>query len=177
MNKDESREYEIRSKLDNFMSEVKVIKVLDEINKSLQDINRRQDTIERLSESEKLISKVENRVDNSLNQIQTSFDRIHDKIFNFNNIMIASYMVLGTFPSSAPILPLWTVIFPIANLIYLIYLDVSQMEIHRFASNEMKWTSKERGIYGKKIFRQTWCSLIAMGLSLGCLTYIVINLF
>lgn len=154
-----------------------VLKVLQEINKSLQDINRRQDINEQFSESDKLIDKVENRVENSLNQIQVAFDRIHDKIFNFNNILIASYMVLGTFPNNSPILPLWTVIFPILNLIYLIWIDIKQMEIHRFASNEMQWTENEREIYGKKISRQTWLSLGAMALSLGCLIYIVINLF
>jgi len=153
-----------------------VLKVLEEINKSLQEINRRQDIDEQFSESNKLIDKVENRVENSLNQIQVAFDRIHDKIFNFNNILIASYMVLGTFPSDYPILPLWTVIFPITNLIYLIWIDIRQMEIHRFASTEMEWTTKEREIFGKKISRQTWLSLGAIVLSLGCLIYIVIKL-
>lgn len=154
-----------------------VLKVLEEINKSLREINRRQDIDEQFSESNKLIDKIENRVENSLNLIQVAFDRIHDKIFNFNNILIASYMVLGTFPSDSPILPLWTVIFPISNLIYLIWIDIRQMEIHRFASNEMQWTDIEREIYGKRISRQTWLSLGAMVLSVGCLIYILINLF
>lgn len=154
-----------------------VLKVLEEINKSLQEINRRQDIAEQFSESDKLIDKVENRVENSLNLIQVAFDRIHDKVFNFNNILIASYMVLGTFPSDSPILPLWTVIFPISNLIYLIWIDIRQMEIHRFASNEKQWTDKEREIYGKRISRQTWLSFGAMVLSVGCLIFILINLF
>lgn len=154
-----------------------ILKKLEEINKSLQDINRRQDINEQFSESDRLIDKIENRVEDSLNQIQISFDRIHDKVFNFNNIMIASFMVLGTFPSNSPILPLWTAIFPIANLIYLIWIDIRQMEIHRFASNEMQWTSKDRESFGEKIKNQTLFSLGAIVLSLGCLIYILIKLF
>jgi len=155
--------------------EKKTIEILEEINKSLQEINRRQDTEEVFSESNNLIQKVKKRVESRTNQIQDSFDRIHDKVFNFNNIMIAAYMVLGTFPSDSPILPLWTVIFPIINLIYLILLEIRQMEIHRFAAHEMEWTSIERDEYGKKIDKQTLLSLGAMGLSLGCLIYIIIN--
>jgi len=155
----------------------RTIELLEEINKSLQEINRRQDIEEVFSESNKLIDRAESRVENSLTQIQISFDRIHDKIFNFNNIMIAAYMVLGTFPSESPILRLWTVIFPIINLIYLIFIDVKQMEIHRFASNEMEWTATERNEYGKKINKQTWFSLGAMALSIGCLIYIMIKIF
>lgn len=155
----------------------KTIEILEEINKSLQEINRRQDTEEIFSVSNKLIQNAEKRVEFKTNQIQDSFDRIHDKVFNFNNIMIAAYMVLGTFPSDSPILPLWTVIFPIINLIYLIIIEIRQMEIHRFAAHEMEWTSIQREEYGKKIEKQTWLSLGAMGLSLGCLIYIIINLF
>ena len=105
------------------------------------------------------------------------FDRIHDKVFNFNNIMIAAYLVLGTFPSNSPILPLWTVTFPIINLIYLIILDIKQMEIHRFASREMDWTPEQRDEFGKRISKQTWLSLLAMGLSIICLGYIIYNVF
>lgn len=86
-------------------------------------------------------------------------------------------MVLGTFPSDSPKLKLWTVIFPIVNLIFLIFIEIRQMEIHRFAANEMEWTSKERNEYGKRISKQTWLSLYSFGLSLACLIYIIISLF
>ena len=155
----------------------KTIELLEEIKKNIQEINRRQDTEEVFSEPNKLIHKVEKRVEHSLNQIQVSFDRIHDKVFNFNNIMIGAFLILGTFPSHSPILKLWTVIFPIINLIYLIVIDVRQMEIHRFASREMEWTSIERENFGRKINTQTLLSLGAFALSLGCLIYIIIKLF
>lgn len=139
-------------------------------------MNIRQKSNEMMSDSNQLIEKVERRVEYSTNQIQNSFDRIHDKVFNFNNILIATFMVLGTFPNEAPILPLFTVIFPIINLIFLIWLEIRQMEIHRFTSNEEKWTSVERESLGQKIKNQTLLSLLSFALSFGCLVYLIIQI-
>jgi hypothetical protein len=156
--------------------EDKDIKILEEINKTLKEINARQETSELFSDSDELLKKVDTRVDHSTNQIQASFDRIHDKVFNFNNILIVTYMVLGTFPNESPILKLWTVIFPVFNLIFLILLEIRQMGIHRFAANEKAWTDKERNQYGKKINFQTLLSLLSFGLTLGCLIYLIIEI-
>lgn len=156
--------------------EDKDIKILEEINKTLKEIYSRQETSDLFSESDELLKKVDTRVEHSTNQIQASFDRIHDKVFNFNNILIATYMVLGTFPSESPILRLWTVIFPVFNLIFLIYLEIRQMGIHRFAANEKAWTDKERNQFGKKINSQTLLSLLSFGLTLGCLIYLIIEI-
>ena len=156
--------------------EDKDIKILEEINKTLKEINARQETNKLISESDELFKKVDTRVEHSTNQIQASFDRIHDKVFNFNNILIATYMVLCTFPSESPILKLWTVIFPVFNLIFLIYLEIRQMGIHRFAANQKAWTDKERNQYGKKINSQTLLSLLSFGLTLGCLIYLIIEI-
>jgi hypothetical protein len=150
---------------------------LEEINKTLQTIERRFDVKEMFSESNQLIVNAEERVKNATNLIQSSFDRIHEKVFNFNNIMIAAYIALGTFPVDSPIIKLWTIIFPIMNLIFLIFIEIRQMEIHRFASNEMEWTSKERNEYGNRINKQTLLSLGSMIISLICLIYILFNLF
>jgi hypothetical protein len=152
------------------------LKILEEINKSLNEINTRQKTSELFMESDKLFAKSDARVENSLNQIQNSLDRIHDKVFNFNNILIGAYLVLGTFPSSNPTLRLWVVVFPILNLIFMVYLDIRQMEIHRFASREQHWTSVERDQHGHKIEKQTRMSLLSFFLSLMCLIYLVVKL-
>jgi hypothetical protein len=156
--------------------ENKDLKILEEINKTLKEINTRQETNELISESAGILRKVDERVEHSTNQIQNSFDRIHDKVFNFNNILIATFMVLGTFPSNSPILELWTVVFPILNLIFLVFLEIRQMEIHRFAANEKEWTDIERSQYDKKINSQTLLSLLSFGLSLGCLIYLIIEI-
>ncbi len=154
----------------------KTNELLESINKSLTEINARLDTKETFAETNKLFDKVENRVENATSQIQNTFDRIHDKVFNFNNILIAAYIALGTFPSDSPKLRLWTVVFPIFNLIYMIVLDIRQMEIHRFASREKEWTSDEREQYGQRINKQTLLSLASFILSIGCLVYLIIEL-
>lgn len=149
---------------------------LKQISETLDKINARQRTEELFSESNKLFEKSDRRVENALNQIQNAFDRIHDKVFNFNNILIGVYLVLGTFPNNSPILNIWTVIFPIVNLVYLVYIDIRQMEIHRFASREQEWTSKDHEEYGSRIKKQTLLSLFALGFSLACLVYLITRL-
>ncbi|MCL2290448.1 MAG: hypothetical protein FWC34_07075 [Bacteroidetes bacterium] len=150
--------------------------ILKQINESLQKIIHQKETDELLSDTNMIFQKSDRRVENSLNLIQNSFDRIHDKVFHFNNILIGIYLVLGTFPTESPILNIWTVIFPIVNLIYLIYIDYRQMEIHRFASREQEWRAKEREDYGKKIRKQTLLSLLALVSSFACLIYLITKL-
>jgi hypothetical protein len=150
--------------------------ILIQISETLQKINSRQEADELVSESYKLFDKSDRRVEYSRNQIQNTFDRIHDKVFNFNNILIGVYLVLGTFPSESPKLNIWTVIFPLINLGYLVYIEIRQMEIHRFAAKEQEWTSDEREEYGKRIDRQTMLSLFALVLSIVCLCYLILRL-
>lgn len=151
------------------------VKILQEINITLKEINFRQETSEMFAESEKILGKSDKRVENATAQIQAAFDRIHDKVFNFNNILIGAYLVLGTFPSDSPKLQLWTIIFPILNLVFMIFIDIRQMEIHRFASKEQDWTDKERESYGKKINQQTLLSLFSFLLSVVSLIYLIIK--
>lgn len=156
--------------------ERETIKMLEQINKTLTEINIREGTSEMMSNTNKILERSDRHVEYSIQQIQNSFDRIHDKVFNFNNIMIGAFLVLGTFPSDSPHLPLWTIVFPILNLVLMIYIDYRQMEIHRFASNQQNWSNdEERNEYGKKISNQTKLSLIALILSLCCLIYLIIK--
>lgn len=150
--------------------------IIKQISEILQKINSRQETDKLFSESNKLLDKSDRRVENSLIQVQNTFDRIHDKVFNFNNILIGVYLVLGTFPSGSPKLNIWTVIFPIINLVYLIYIDIQQMEIHRFSSREQEWTTVNREEYGRKISKQTFLSLFALVVSIACLIYLITKL-
>ncbi|MFC7774072.1 hypothetical protein [Flavobacterium sp. GCM10027622] len=149
------------------------IEILKNINKSLAEINVREQTREMFAESEKVLEKTDRRVEDSTNQIQNTFDRIHDKVFNFNNILIGAFLVLGTYPGNAPILKLWTIVFPIFNLIYKIVLDVEQMGIHRFAANQKEWEKGDMEEYGKRINRQTLRSLFSFFLSFCCLMYLI----
>ncbi len=58
----------------------------------------------------------------------------------------------------------------------MIYVDVRQMGIHRFASNEQQWTNEERDSYGGKITKQTRLSLLSMLFSILCLAYLIVKL-
>ncbi|MFA6276374.1 MAG: hypothetical protein WC622_06470 [Pedobacter sp.] len=151
------------------------IRLLEQINNSLAKINVREETNEMMSDTYKLLDKSDRRVENSLDQIQNTFDRIHDKIFNFNNVLIGAFLVLGTFPNDAPHVKLWTIIFPILNMVFMIYIDYRQMEIHRYAAGEQEWNSLERDEYGNKIKRQTRLSLFSLFLSVLCLFYLIAN--
>jgi len=151
------------------------IKLLEQINKSLVEINIRQQTSEMMDETNKLFDKSDRRVEHATNQIQNTFDRVHDKIFNFNNILIGAFLVLGTFPNDTPHVKLWTIIFPIFNMAFMIYIDIRQMEIHRYAAGEQEWTDIERDEYGRKINKQTRLSLLSLFLSVSCLVYLIIK--
>jgi hypothetical protein len=150
--------------------------ILKQVNQTLQKISSRQEADELFSESNKLLDKIDNRVENSLNQIQNTFDRVHDKAFNFNNVLIGAYLVLGTFPNDQPKLKLWTVLFPMINLVYLVYIDIRQMEIHRFAAREQEWTATDIEEHGRRISKQTRLSLFALALSLVFLIYLITKL-
>lgn len=152
------------------------LELLRAINKSLAAINARQESQELFAESNKLLERSDARVQNATNQIQNTFDRIHDKVFNFNNGLIAAYLLLGSYPNEHPTLPIWTTVFPVFTLLLMIYVDIRQMGIHRFASNEQEWTHVERQRYGEKIEAQTNLSLFTILLSLGCLVYLVVKL-
>ncbi len=152
------------------------IKLLEKINNTLTEINIRQQTAEIFKETDKLFEKSDRRVETATNQIQNTFDRIHDKIFNFNNILIGAFLVLGTFPSENPIVNLWSIIFPIFNMAFMIYIDIRQMEIHRYATGEQDWSDAERNEYGRKIDIQTRYSILSLLLSIACLTYLIIKI-
>ncbi|MES2591940.1 MAG: hypothetical protein V4608_08650 [Bacteroidota bacterium] len=151
------------------------IKLLEQINKSLVEINIRQQTSEMLEETNKLFEKSDRRVEHATNQIQNTFDRVHDKIFNFNNILIGAFLVLGTFPNDSPFVKLWTILFPILNMAFMIYIDIRQMEIHRYAAGEQEWDDTQRKEYGRKIKNQTLLSLLSLFLSVCCLIYLIVK--
>jgi len=60
------------------------------------------------------------------------FDRIHDKLFTFNNILIAGYFALSQFYDTISI---YGILIPIANLGILLVIEYRMMERSRFESN------------------------------------------
>ena len=149
-------------------------KLLKETRDLLQSIDAREETNELISESNGLIKKAEKRSNDALNKIGSSFDRIHDKLFTFNNILLAAFLGLSKYPSEDPIFHLWSVFLPILNLVLLIILEKMQMEIYRHQSLEMKWTETDREKHGRMIRNQNLRSLSAILFTLGIFIYLLI---
>ncbi len=150
--------------------------ILKQIHNSLSNLESIQDVKSMTEEPSRIFEKVEKREIYAESQIQATFDKIHEKVFNFNSILIAIYLVFGTFPSEEPLINIWSVLIPIVNLILIILMDFRQMETYRLASSEMDWTDNDRKNYVKRIKNQTLFSLLPLGLSIICLLYLIIQL-
>lgn len=93
------------------------------------------DPDEIVRDAEKTIARFEKVEEESLKMILKHFDRIHDKLFTFNNILIAGYFALSKLNSAVPAT---VIVIPIINLAFLIYVDYRLMEINR---NQSKITT------------------------------------
>ena len=56
------------------------------------------------------------------------FDRIHDKLFTFNNIIIAGFFAIAKLKDGVP---MWFISVPIVNLGVIIYIEFKMMEKSR----------------------------------------------
>lgn len=154
-------------------------KILKQIAEILVKNDVRISSDEMMAEGDKLIEKAEREGEDASKKIQSTFDRIHDKLFNFNNMLIAAFLGLSKFPSEKPILSLWMAILPIANLIYLMFLEYWQMEIYRHVSMRMEWDldlNKDVKKYGNMISRQNLRSLLSILTTFGLFIFLVIKI-
>lgn len=87
------------------------------------------------------------------------FDRIHNNLFVFNNLLIAGFFTLAQLKVSVS---KWTIIIPIVNLWFLIYIDYRLMEKSRFESNITSHPKSKLDKYGKTISRTNLISLLAI---------------
>jgi chromatin remodeling complex protein RSC6 len=156
-------------------SDQKQIELLEEIRATLSTIQSKQEVKEQTSEANNSTANSEKRSDDASSNIQTSFNRIHDKLFSLSTILIAAFLGLAKFPIDDPVMSLWLSILPIANLCFLIYLEIKQMEIHRFASHEMTWQDEDRVKYGEKIQGQNKLSLLSIFTTIVILVILLIS--
>lgn len=96
-------------------------------------------------ESEKRIAKMEKEEEESVKQIWKHFDRINDKLFTFNNIMIAGFFALSKLQNSHVL----SIIVPLLNMVFLLWIEYRMMEYHRFMSMFTKKPIKEISKWGK----------------------------
>lgn len=89
------------------------------------------------------------------------FDRIHDKLFTFNNILIAGYFALSRFFDAFSI---YMIIVPLVNLGLLLLIEYRMMEKSRFESEITQKTPKEiekHGLSINKTTRYSLCSILS----------------
>lgn len=87
------------------------------------------------------------------------FDRIHNNLFVFNNLLIIGFFTLSQMNVNVPN---WTIIIPLVNLWFLIYIDYRLMEKSRFESDITNKSQLDIDKYGKSINRTTLISLAAI---------------
>ena len=153
--------------------------ILKQILELLTKNEVRVSTNELTEDSDKIFKKFEREAEDATKKIQSTFDRIHDKLFNFNNMLIAAFLGLSKFPTEQPILSLWMSILPIANLIYLMFLEYWQMEIYRHAAKRMEWDldlNKDVKKYGDMINRQNLRSLLSIITTFGLFIFLVVKI-
>lgn len=102
------------------------------------------------------------------------FDRIHDKLFTFNNIIIASYLALSKIFNSISI---YGIIFPFVNMGFLLFIEYRMMEKSRFESNVRTKTPEEIKKHGLSLDITNIYSLLIIFSTLLVIGIFVYNLF
>ena len=115
---------------------------------------------ESLKEADEMINNFKEQEKQGLRDILRYYDRIHDKLFSFNNMLIAGYFVIIALPNS-PTSP-WWILLPIFNMLNLVFVDYEMMEKSRFESAIMSKSQKEIQNHGKRISKTTWRSLFTI---------------
>lgn len=105
------------------------------------------------NEVDEITKKFEEQEKQGQRDILRYYDRIHDKLFSFNNMLIAGYFVIIAMPHSN--MSPWWMILPIINMLHLVFVDYEMMEKSRFESDIMNKTKAEIEIYGKNINKTT----------------------
>lgn len=99
------------------------------------------------------------REEEGLKNTLKHFDRIHDKLFTFNNILIAGFFTLAKFENEVSIA---TILIPIVNMVFLIWIEYRMMEKSRFESDITTKPLAEIHKYGKGIEKTNLYSLLSI---------------
>ncbi|MFP5438396.1 MAG: hypothetical protein ACLGH8_11445 [Bacteroidia bacterium] len=87
------------------------------------------------------------------------FDRIHDNLSNYNNLLIGAFFALAQFQKN---ISRWTILIPIMNLWFLIYINYRLMEKSRFEASIRSQPFDLIDKQGKKITMTNWLSLLSI---------------
>lgn len=92
--------------------------------------NTESDELHKLDESFKRTE------DEGISNTIKYFDRLHDKLFNLNNLMIAAYIAIIVLPNIKA--SMYCIIIPFINMIILLYIDYRMLKNYRIQSNITK---------------------------------------
>jgi len=125
-------------------------------------------------EMDKNVAEIENRMnkreEEGLKNVLKHFDRIHDKLFSLNTMFIAGFFALIKISSN---ISSTTILIPVINMIYLIWIEYRMMEKSRFEANIKNKTSDEIKKWGKSISINNWLSLLSIALTLVVSGYFI----
>lgn len=110
-------------------------------------------------ENEQIYQRMKKTEEEGLKNILKYFDRIHDKLFTFNNILIAGFFALSKIDNSISVK---TIFIPIANLMVLIYVEYRMMGKSRYESEIMQKPMEELEKHGKDIDKTNLYSLLTI---------------
>lgn len=110
-------------------------------------------------ELDEVFQRFKKTEEEGLKNLLKHFDRLHDKLFTFNNILIAGYFALSKLEND---ISLATILIPIGNLIILLFIEYKMMEKSRFESEITKKPMVEINQWGKNIHKTNLYSLLAI---------------
>lgn len=126
-------------------------RLLKEVEQSQKELNNI------LDDCAKQIISLEKKAYDGVRDVFKYFDRINDKLFNFNNILIAGFFALGKLKDDVP---MWMIIFPIFNLSIFIFIEYMIMEKSRMEAYLLEDFNEDR--YKKNINKTNLYSLITI---------------
>lgn len=124
----------------------------------MENESKKRDIItdEEMAEIDASIKKTE---EEGKKNIVKYFDRIHDKLFTFNNIIIAGHFALSKVVDS---ISSYNILVPIGNMIVLVFIEYRMMEKSRFEADVSNRTFSEIKKQGKNITNTNLFSLLAI---------------
>jgi len=137
----------------------------------MSNISENIDLDEIDKEVEESIARMKKTEEEGLQNTLKHFDRIHDKLFDFNNLLIAGYFALATLKKDVPIK---AILIPILNMLFLVIIEYRMMEKSRFQANIMSKSQADIAKWGKGINKT---NLYSLGIIATTLIVITVFLF
>lgn len=112
-----------------------------------------------IKESEERDTRMKQTEQEGVRDIIKYFDRIHSNLFTYNNILIAGFFTLAQLNI---VISKWTILIPICNLWFLIYIDYRMMEKSRFEASITNQPFDKYDQHGKYISNTNLMSLLSI---------------